>query len=200
MILVLLMILEVDASPIGVGAVLKQEFKGKVSTIAFKSRKLSKAECNYSQVDKEALSIVFGVKKFSDFLLGREFVIKTDHKPLVHLFNPGKSIPQMSNARIQRWALFLSAFKFKIDHIKGDDNTIADALSRLPLNWEDNDFHVPGEYVNLVNILNHNSFDFNHVKDCTDKDSLLCKIREFVKNGFPNVKDIDEYVWPFYKK
>ena len=74
-------ILEVDASSIGVGAVLKQECKGKVSTVAFKSRKLSKAECNYAQIDKEALSIVFGVKKFSDFLLGREFVIRTDHKP-----------------------------------------------------------------------------------------------------------------------
>ena len=98
------MILEVDASPVGVGAVLKQEYKGKVSTISFKSRKLSNVECNYSQIDREALSIIFGVKKFSDFLLGREFIIRTDHKPLTHLFNPSKSISQLSNARIQRWA------------------------------------------------------------------------------------------------
>ena len=194
------LILEVDASPVGVGAVLKQNFKDKISTIAFKSRKLSKAECNYSQIDKEALSIVFGVQKFSDFLLGKEFVIRTDHKPLIHLFNPCKNIPQMSNARIQRWALFLSAFKFQIEHIKGESNTVADALSRLPLTWDDSEFNVPGEYINLISVLEDNlSFDFNVVKTCTENDTVLCQIRNFVKEGFPDISKIDISLMPFYK-
>ena len=193
------MILEVDASPVGVGAVLKQEYKGKVSTISFKSRKLSNAECNYSQIDREALSIISGVKKFSDFLLGREFIIRTDHKPLIHLFNPSKSIPQLSNARIQRWALFLSGFDFKIEHIKGANNTVADALSKLPLCRDDDDFHIPGEYVNLINILDKGSFDFSMIKEYIERDTLLCRVRNFVRKGFPSGKDIEDCMLPFFK-
>ena len=60
--------------------------------------KLSSAEENYSQIDKEALAIVFGVKIFQEYLIGQKFLIKTDHKPLKYLFAPGKNIPVHSNA------------------------------------------------------------------------------------------------------
>lgn len=63
---------------------------------------------------------------------GREFTIKSDHKPLIPLLGEGKPIPKMVSGRLQRWAFFLSGFNYKIEYIKGSDNIIADSLSRLP--------------------------------------------------------------------
>ena len=66
-------ILECYASPTGVGAVLLQVENGQERPIAFASKKLSKEECIYSQLDREALSIIFGLTKFKIYLLCREF-------------------------------------------------------------------------------------------------------------------------------
>ncbi|GFO47140.1 retrovirus-related pol polyprotein from transposon 17.6 [Plakobranchus ocellatus] len=75
--------------------------------IAFASRTLYKTEERYSQLDKEALAILWVVKKFF-YLCGRHFTIVTDHQPLKYIFSPDKGIPAMSVARQQRYAVFLS--------------------------------------------------------------------------------------------
>ena len=73
--------------------------------ICFVFRTLSTVEKKYSQLDKEALAIIFGVTKFHQYLYGRNCIIVTDHKPLTHIFNPCRSVPQMGSARLHRWAL-----------------------------------------------------------------------------------------------
>ena len=104
-----------DASPVGVAAVISHVFDNNIERpIAFASRTLSKAERNYSQLDREALALVFGVKSFHQYVYGREFDLETDHKPLTFIFGPKKGLPMMSAARVQRWAIFLTAYDFKI--------------------------------------------------------------------------------------
>ena len=68
---------------------------GKERPIAFASRTLTAAEKNYSQLDKEALSVIFGVKKFHQYVYGRHFVFCTYHKPLVSLLNEHKLVPHV---------------------------------------------------------------------------------------------------------
>ena len=100
-----------DASPYGVGAVLSQiDEQGVERPVAYASRTLSQAERNYSQLEKEALALIFGTKRFHNYLYGCSFTLYTDHKPLQGLLNQSKAIPTLASARIQRWALTLATY------------------------------------------------------------------------------------------
>jgi hypothetical protein len=119
-------ILQTDASDRGLGAVLLQMEQGQKLPIAYASRKLKECECKYATVEKECLAIVWAIQKFQKYLYGNQFVLETDHSPLVYL-NKAK----VTNPRLMRWALSLQPYRFRIQAIKGKDNVGADYLSRL---------------------------------------------------------------------
>ncbi|XP_046692710.1 uncharacterized protein K02A2.6-like [Silurus meridionalis] len=123
-----------DASPYGVGAVLSHIMpNSRDRPIAFASRSLNKAETNYAQIEREALIIVFGVRKFYQYIFGRKFTLLTDHRPLTAIFGPHHGIPALAASRMQRWALLLSAHTYDIKYRKSELHGNADGLSRLPL-------------------------------------------------------------------
>lgn len=120
------MILRMDASKEGIGAVLLQEFENETWHVAYASRKLLAREQNYAVVEKKCLGVVWGIQKFSTFQYGRPFTLQTDHMPLLYL-NKAKD----SNSRIMRWVLILQPYRFRVEAIKGSDNVGADYLSRI---------------------------------------------------------------------
>ena len=119
-------ILQADSCDRGTGAVLLQVFEGKKLPIQYLSKKLLPRERQYSTIDKECLAIVRAVSVLREYLEGREFIIETDHFPLQWL-----NKMKVQNQRLLRWSLLLQEFKFKIHHIKGKDNKVADSLSRM---------------------------------------------------------------------
>jgi hypothetical protein len=106
--------LRTDASNTALGAILLQYCNDKPMPVAYASRKLLPREQNYATVEKECLSIVWAINKFHRYLYGREFVIETDHQPLIYL-----KTMKSKNDRLMRWTLELQTYKFRIVYIKG---------------------------------------------------------------------------------
>nr|XP_033964458.1 uncharacterized protein LOC117465610 [Pseudochaenichthys georgianus] len=121
-------ILHVDASKVGAGAVLAQvDESGSECPVSFFSKKCNSHQLNYSIIEKEALALIWALKHFEVYVgsgVG-PLVVYTDHNPLTFLHSL-----QNPNQRLMRWCLFLQPFHLDIRHVKGVDNTVADAMTR----------------------------------------------------------------------
>ncbi|UYV73220.1 K02A2.6-like [Cordylochernes scorpioides] len=124
--------LTTDASPVGIAAVLSHGINKVEHPIAFASRSLTDAEQNYSQLDREALAIVFGVDHFFYYLFGHKFTLITEYQPLTRIFHPKSKFPKKTSTRLLRYASFLAGFDYVVSFKKGTENQIADCLSRAP--------------------------------------------------------------------
>lgn len=119
-------ILSTDASNSALGAVLSQGEIGNDLPISFASRTLNKAEIHYSTTEKELLAIVWATKHFRTYLYGQKFVIVTDHRPLIWLFNC-----KDPSSRLIRWRLKLEEYDYDIHYKPGCANSNADALYEI---------------------------------------------------------------------
>lgn len=114
-------IIETDASGGGIGAVLAQGHR----PVAFFSQGLSATNQALSAYERELLALVAAVQKWRPYLLGRQFIIKTDHQPLKYLLEQRITTPSQ-----QKWLVKLLGYDYIISYKKGKDNIVADALSR----------------------------------------------------------------------
>lgn len=118
----------VDASDFACGAVLTQEYDGVDMPITYISRTFKKGERNKPAIEKELLAVHFAVTQLRPYIYGRHFTVKSDHKPLAYLYNLKNPSSKLSRLRLE-----LEEYKFDIEYIKGKDNVIADALSRISI-------------------------------------------------------------------
>ena len=128
---------------------------------------------------------MFGVKKFHRYLYGRSFTLLTDHQLLTTILGPTKGIPSLAAARLQRWAILLSAYKYIIKYKKSQAHSNADGLSRLPLPATNSH---PGKEDSIFNICQVQALpvSFRDIQQATRRDKLLGKVLSYTQMGWPN--------------
>ena len=182
----------VDASPVGLGAILVQKQKnGCFKPVIYASRSLTDVERRYSQTEKEALAVVWACERFRFYVLGIHFELITDHKPLEIIYSP-KSKPPL---RIERWALRLQPFDFTVKYKPGKTNA-ADALSRLPLP-DVPKCNCTEDYVYFIaKCATPVALTTREIEQQSGIDEEMCKVRKAVRTGnwnevpdFKHVKD-----------
>ena len=185
-------IVAADASNHGVGAVISHKFPdGSEKAIVHASRILTAAERNYSQIEKEALALVFAVKKFHKMIYGRHFTLLTDHKPLLSIFGSKKGIPVHSANRLQRWATILLGYDFTIQYQRTENFGQADALSRLISSHQQPEEEAVIAAVSIEDDIRHQLTDtiraipvtVADVRQATDNDPLLQQIISFINTN-----------------
>ena len=127
--------LQTDACVDGIGAVLLQITPNGDRPLAYMSRKLTKSQINWPTIEQECYAIVQAVEKWDKYLRGHEFILETDHEPLVNFSNK-----EQLNKRCERWRLRLAEYRFKVKHIQGKKNNMADYLSRSPVETAQEDY------------------------------------------------------------
>lgn len=187
------LIIECDASCFGLGVAVFQS----TGVIGYASRTLTKTERNYAQIEKELLAILFACIRFDQLIVGNpETIVKTDHKPLVTLFEkPLLSAPR----RLQHMLLNLQRYRLHIEFVSGKDNVVADALSRAPL-----DEKLPGdqfeklsickvskevEHLELCKFLCVSDSRLEEIKNETTRDQPLQLIIGYTQHGWPPTAD-----------
>ena len=173
-----------DASKKGLGAVLLQDNK----PVIYASRALTETEQRYSNIERELLSVVFALERFHHYIYGYTATVQTDHKPLVSVWK--KSIV-CNSPRLQRLLLRLSHCDVNIEYLKGKDNVIADALSRVgpqltPKEGEDEEDFIPVHV--LTGEIPADSVRIRDFRSATAEDTTSGLLMRVVSNGWPEVR------------
>ena len=186
-----------DASAYGLGACLVHVMDdNSEKPVAYASRTLTKSETAYAQIEREGLALVFGVRRFHQYLYDRSFILVTDHRPLCKIFGSKEGIPNMAVARMQRWVLTLSAYQYTIEHVKGTSNHCADCMSRLPMTGQVRD---SAQKVHLLMQTNELPVTATQISKETLHDSELSIVVKAVQHGhWPTDSSVD--LKPFYKR
>jgi len=179
--------LENDSSEYGIGSVISQDGK----PVAYASRSLSDAERRYAQIEKEMLSVVFGLKKFHHYTYGRDVVVTTDHKPLVAIkAKPLSKAPR----RLQQMLLTAQEYTYTLEFKPGKDIPVADALSRAPTGSP-----PKGQPVNNVSLTGLDEDRLDRIRGATTQDSTLQGLARTILAGWPNERrDVEPDLLPYF--
>lgn len=171
--------LTTDASEQSISGILSQAGH----PIMYLSRRLTTTEHNYSNIEREALAIVWTTDRARQFLMGKTFLLKSDHRPLEFIFNPRKELPKVTTYRILRWAIRLMAFDFDIEYVKGNTIPHVDALSRLRFYREEKDKNDEEFEDTFLHLVETDVISVDKMATETTNDPVLNRIMSRIKQN-----------------
>lgn len=190
--------IHVDASPVGLAAILSQRSSdnGQRHIVTYASKSLTPVQQRYSQTEREALAVLWACEHLHLYVFGKSVTIYTDHKPLVAMYgNPSAKLP----TRIENWALRLQPYDVTVKYRAGSDNP-ADYLSRHPIPEEASSQEKSTEsHVNYVcEKATPKAMTLSEIQTATTQDPTLQAVMTAVRYGNwmiarqqPNVVDSD---------
>lgn len=184
-----------DSSDYGIGAQLSQMQHDVEVPIAFASRTLSAAERNYATNEREALACLWACEHWSKFLLGRHFILRSDHSNLTTLLAQQTSTRKSS--KFVRWLERLSVFDYKIQYSKQCDNAIADYLSRLPQETPEINQSEDTE-VSIRAVTIESGISIEEIQNQTKQDTVLNQVFYYAHNKWPVKATISTKLRPYY--
>lgn len=177
--------LYVDASPYGLGAVLVQfdQYKNP-RIIACASKTLSSTEQKYPQTQREALAMVWGVERFSMYLMSLSFTIRTDAESNEFIFGGLHRIGKRAVSRAESWALRLQPYRFEVRRVPGEQN-VADALSRLMKKSHTSESFDDTSEKHLLYFLDTGALEisWNDIEEYAQRDEELDQVRTAIETG-----------------
>ena len=219
-----------DASRLhGLSFVLKQkQSDGNWRIVQAGSRYLSGAEERYAMVELELLAIAWACQKTASFIEGINFMIVTDHKPLIPILRD-YSLAEIENKRLQRLRMKVNHLSYDVIWVKGQDNVEADALSRAPASRPQPEDEVDEPQANAIVLsifMEPKSPSVNHVFGAphydeaidaaidedtpdpmikklleeADKDEIYLKLLEWIKSGFPDREGVEVKFDPYLRE
>ena len=186
------------ASSFGLGGTLFQkQTDNSWRPVTFVSRSLTEAEKYYAQIEKEALAITWTCERLADYLVGLQFHIHMDHKPLIYLFSTEKSFDAVP-PWIQRFRLRMMRFDFSISYVPGTTLCTADGLSRFPIrdvksNVPDIDIFVSSN----VKSLPKRDVIIDEIRTATTSDCTLQIVINHCQIGWPEISILPPDVQKF---
>ena len=193
---------QADSSAYGLGAVLCQKIQHKWKPVCYASRSLTPTECRYATIEKEALAITWACDRFQQYLFGKEFIIYTDHSPLVSLLSK-KRLDDMP-LRVQRFRMRLMRYSYDVQYIPGSKQIVADALSRAPVTdvkLSINEVSLVAEVENFVEGMVANlpasQNRLNEIRAQQNNDPVLSVVKKFCQSEWPSKCPVE--VLPFKK-
>ena len=191
-----------DASSFGLGSVLFQQEEEVWKPVAYASRSMSETEMRYAQIEKEALAVTWACEKYTDYLLGRKFLIESDHKPLIPLLNT----KQLDNLppRVLRFRLRLARYDYTVQHVPGKDLYTADTLSRAPVAGMESEEKSLQEEVEMFVDAVQSSLPatkqrLDAYKQAQEQDSVCLQLMQYCQQGWPQKDLVRQDVTPYWK-
>lgn len=194
-------IVSADASSYGLGACLQQMSNNQREIVAYVSRSMTSTERQYAQIEREALALTWALEKFSEYVIGLNLILETDHKPLLQILQT-KDIDTLT-PRLQRFRLRLMRYDYVVKYVPGKELVIADCLSRSPLAHTNDSEELTEELDAYCNFVKEH-FPIKDaylikIKESQQNDQICLKIIEFTINEWPNRNQIPFELLSYYQ-
>lgn len=184
-------VLQVDSSQDGVGAVIMQ--KGR--PIEYASKTLSQTQRRWAQIEKELLAVIIGLERFDHYTYGRKVHVHNDHKPLANILK--KPLSQAPR-RLQNLLMRLYRYDCEFQYLEGKNLLIADTLSRAV--GKDQHHEIPSLHINVLSSVTIPDATLENIKRATREDSYLQALVRYTCDGWPTKKhDIDPALMPYWQ-